>query len=83
MRRRPLAQQVSALRAVLLVAAAGLALLAAAVPASAAPVGATCETVASGPDFVMLLCVDPGASCRVYTITYGHEGETTTRCVLA
>jgi hypothetical protein len=58
-----------------------LGLAAVATPASAS--GPVCETAASGPDYVLVLCVDPGASCRVYTVTYGHEGETTTRCVLA
>ena len=57
--------------------------LAAAAPASAQSAGAACELVASGPDYVLYLCVDPGAPCRVYTVTYGHEGATTTHCVLA
>ena len=56
-------------------------LLAVAQPASAS--GPVCENAASGPDYVLYVCVDPGASCRVYTITYGHEGERSTRCVVA
>jgi hypothetical protein len=57
------------------------ALLVVAQPASAS--GPVCENVASGPDYVLYLCVDPGAPCRVYTVTYGHEGATATHCVLA
>ena len=70
------------MRVVLLCA---FALLAVAVPVSAGPVAAdpVCHNVASGPDAVVFLCVDADAPCRVYTVTYGHEGQTTTRCVLA
>jgi hypothetical protein len=60
------------------------ALLAVVPAASAGPTsGPVCQNVASGPDYVLFLCVDPGASCRVYTVTYGHEGERSTHCVLA
>ncbi|MEA3165893.1 MAG: hypothetical protein QOJ26_762 [Thermoplasmata archaeon] len=65
-----------------------MALLALAVPASAEPTppvasDPVCHNVASGPDYVLFLCVDLDAQCRIYTVTYGHEGATTTRCVLA
>lgn len=68
------------LRAVALAALAAFAILCVGAPASA--VGPVCENIANGPDAVMYLCVEPGAPCPVYIITVGHEGETTTRCVL-
>ena len=61
-------------------------LLAWAVPAASAeplPSEPVCQLVASGPDAVVYLCVDVDAPCRVYTVTHGHEGAVTTRCLVA